>query len=102
MRIDPPDEQPWLILGDFNLIRSPHEKNNGNFHAREAAAFNDTINTLALTELPLLDRQFTWTNNRDNPVLIRLDRAFVNIAWNAAFLTHTCHPCHDLPPITCP
>lgn len=68
-QIAPPNSEPCLIVGDFNLIRYPHEKNNNNFHAQEAAAFNDAINSLALIELPLLDRRFTWSNNRENPVL---------------------------------
>lgn len=30
--IAPPENTPWLVVGDFNLIRFPHEKNNDNFH----------------------------------------------------------------------
>uniref|UniRef100_A0A0E0D6M1 Uncharacterized protein n=1 Tax=Oryza meridionalis TaxID=40149 RepID=A0A0E0D6M1_9ORYZ len=76
---------PWLLVGDFNLIRSPSEKNNDNFHASLAAKFNGVLDCLALLELPLLDRLFTWTNKRDSPVLARLDRAFINIEWNNSF-----------------
>jgi hypothetical protein len=43
------------------------------------------INSLALFELPLLDRRFTWSNSQDTPVLARLDRAFFNQDWNLAF-----------------
>jgi exonuclease III len=73
---------PWMIVGDFNLLRAPSDKNNSNFNASLASSFNDAIRTLALFELPLLDRRYTWTNRRDSPVLARLDRALFNHAWN--------------------
>lgn len=79
------DQTPWLIVGDFNLIRFSHEKNKRSFRQREAGAFNSTINALALIELPLLDRRFTWSNKRASPTLERLDRAFFNLAWNNVF-----------------
>ncbi|KAK1677030.1 hypothetical protein QYE76_037878 [Lolium multiflorum] len=43
------------------------------------------INTLGLIELPLRDRQFTWSNKRATPTLIRLDRVFINHAWNVRY-----------------
>lgn len=46
---------PKLILGDFNLTRSPTDKNNANFSLVEATMFNDTINELGLMEILLLD-----------------------------------------------
>jgi len=52
----------WVVLGDFNLIRSPDDRSNGNFNHQEAAWFNDAIEAMALQELPLLDMQFTWSN----------------------------------------
>lgn len=80
-QIEPPPESPWLLIEDFNLIiRFPNEKNNNNFRRCEADAFNDTIDHLALLELPLLDRQFTWSNKRTSPTLVRLDRVLINLA----------------------
>nr|XP_020167362.2 uncharacterized protein LOC109752860 [Aegilops tauschii subsp. strangulata] len=76
---------PWLVLGDFNLIRFPHEKNNNRFDASRAAVFNSLVNSLALHELALLDRLFTWTNRRDPPTLARLDHVFFDHAWDVAF-----------------
>lgn len=78
-----PSNTPWLICGDFNMIRYAHEKNN-NFRQSEAEAFNDCINDLNLIELPLLDRLYTWSNKRSTPTLERLDRAFINLAWDEA------------------
>jgi hypothetical protein len=81
--IAPTDGVLWLLCGDFNMIRFAHEKNNDNFRPWEADAFNDTINDLSLIELPLVDRQFTWSNRRASPTLERIDRAFINLAWDA-------------------
>jgi hypothetical protein len=67
---------PCLILGDFNLIRSPSEKNSPNFNQGLADTFNALINVLALFELPLLDRLFTWSNAQAQPILVRLNRVF--------------------------
>ena len=47
--------------------------------------FNSTIDNLCLLEIPLLDRLFTWTNNQQNHILVRLDQALVNTAWNVCF-----------------
>jgi exonuclease III len=82
---DPGDATPWIIAGDFNLTRDPLDRNNDNFSPANASLFNDCINDLALIELPLRDRQFTWSNRREIPTLIRLERIFINNSWNALF-----------------
>lgn len=68
------------------MIRYAYEKNNDNFRHNEAESFNDTIHDLCLIELPLLDRQYTWSNRRASPTLVRIDRAFINLAWDALLL----------------
>lgn len=83
--LDPADDTPWIIMGDFNLIRHPHDKNNENFSSSEAAMFNNAIHSLALLEIPLVDRAYTWYNKRDQSTLVRLDRVFVNLAWDSIF-----------------
>uniref|UniRef100_A0ACD5XYD0 Uncharacterized protein n=1 Tax=Avena sativa TaxID=4498 RepID=A0ACD5XYD0_AVESA len=76
---------PWLVFGDFNMILSPSDRSNSNFNGAEADRFNQMIDSLSLIEIPLLDRLFTWSNNRIAPTLCRLDRAFVSIDWNLVF-----------------
>lgn len=68
----------WLVIGDFNLTRAPEDKNTAHFEHRLAAKFNTTVDSLALLELPLLDRLYTWSNKRAVPKLARLDQAFMN------------------------
>lgn len=55
----PPDEIAWLIIGDFNLTRSPANKNTSNFNWSLDDKFNNAIGEKALIELPLLDRLYT-------------------------------------------
>lgn len=76
---------PWLLLGEFNLVRLPFEKSSANFDAVEAAWFDSTINSMALQELPLLDRWFTWSNHQEHPILAKLDRFMVSTEWSAVF-----------------
>ncbi len=65
----------------FNLTRDPGNKNNDNFAANLAYAYNDTNNSLSLFELPLPDKLYTRSNKREILVLALLDRAFINY-WN--------------------
>jgi len=76
---------PWIVMGDFNLTRTPVDKNNDHFKAAEANGFNDLINSLCLIEIPLSDRAYTWSNKREETTLVRLDRCFVNVEWDDIF-----------------
>lgn len=50
---------PWVVIGDFNLLRSTEEKNTDNINNSLTTAFNDAIDQLQLMEIPLLGRSFT-------------------------------------------
>lgn len=76
---------PWLIVGDFNFTRGVEDRNNSTTHNMLTAAFNNSIETLALLELPLLDPLFTWSNNQNQRILTRLDRAFLNVDFSTNF-----------------
>ncbi|KAF8656102.1 hypothetical protein HU200_060808 [Digitaria exilis] len=80
---------PWLIFGDFNLTRVAEDKNTENFSNAAPEAFNDIIDELLLNDLPLLDHRFTWSNGQDNPTLVRLDRALINVPWGQALFNST-------------
>ena len=88
---------PLAVIGDFNLIRAPKDKSNNNL-------FNDFINGSGLIEVPLLDRQFTWSNNQNPPIMARLDRLLVNSDWSLALpdstLTSTWRPLPKLRVVT--
>jgi hypothetical protein len=69
-----PEHNRWLILGGTNLIYQAEDKNNSNLNRRLMGVFRATINHLRLKEIKLNGRRFTWSNQRDNPTLTRIDR----------------------------
>lgn len=72
---------PWLIMGDFNLIYKASDKNNLNLNRRLMGKFRAALDTCELMETCLQNWRFTWSNERENPTLVRLDRAFCNADW---------------------
>jgi exonuclease III len=76
---------PWILLGDFNLVRQPSDKNNGQINSTLANAFNSTILQLCVSEIELSDRLYTWSNLQPFPILARLDRVFTNNDLNSLF-----------------
>lgn len=74
--IKPPPGTPWLILGDFNLIYKASDKNILNLNHRLMGKFRTALDECELMEICLQNRKFTWSNERENPTLVRLDRAF--------------------------
>jgi hypothetical protein len=56
------------------------------------------LDHLALVEVPLLDRLYTWSSKRDAPTLSRIDRVLANNAQPSP--TPPSHLSHALPQIT--
>jgi hypothetical protein len=50
---------PWDIIGDLSLTWDPRDKSNDAFNATKDIIFNNTIDTLALMEISLLDKAYT-------------------------------------------
>jgi hypothetical protein len=57
-----PDNQSWIIVGDFNLIRRAENRNKPGGDSYMMMAFNEAISKLGIIELPLSGQKFTWTN----------------------------------------
>lgn len=76
--IDMLDDEYWMIVGDFNLIRKPDDRNKPGGNILEMLAFNAAISRLRLVELPLKGCKYTWTNKQHNPLLERLDWFFTS------------------------
>jgi len=79
----------WMICGDFNIIYKAEDKNNGRLHRRMMGRFRRLINDLALQDLCLKGRRFTWSSERDSPTLERLDRVLVSDDWLDVFPDHS-------------
>jgi hypothetical protein len=76
---------PWMIAGDFNLIYKDEDKNNTNYNRAMMGRFRRFINDLALKDIPLHGRKYTWSNHQDSPTLVRLDRVLCSVDWEDRF-----------------
>ncbi|XP_073363230.1 uncharacterized protein [Aegilops tauschii subsp. strangulata] len=87
----PPCGELWLALGDFNQIYRARDKNKRNVNRRRIARFWTTLQSCDLKEIHLQNRRFTWSNERSNPTLCKLDSFLCNAEWDIQFGTHILH-----------
>ena len=80
-----PCSDNWLILGDFNFIRSVENRNKPGANMNDIFLFNDIISHLGLQEIPVKGRAYTWSNMQDNPLLEQLDWFFTSPAWTLKY-----------------
>ena len=71
-----PSDEHWLLLGDFNFIRSLDNRNQPGGDINGIFLFNEVIGHLGLLELPIKGRSFTWSNMQQIPLLEQLDWFF--------------------------
>jgi hypothetical protein len=76
-----PIDANWLILGDFNFIRSQDNRNMRGGDLNDMFLFNEIIGHLGLLELQLKGRKFTWSNKQNIPLLEQLDWFFTSSNW---------------------
>lgn len=76
---------PWVVFGDSNLIYREEDKNNPNINRAMMGRFRRCIGYTALKEIPLVGHKYTWSNERDNPTLVKLDRVFCSADWEDMF-----------------
>lgn len=95
--IQMPDSIDWLVLGDFNLIRSLENRNKPGGNISEIFLFNEAISYLGLNEIPLQGRKFTWSNMQPPPLLEKLDWIFSSASWTLAY-PNTSVKALDMPP----
>ena len=74
-----------MIAGDFNLIYKDEDKNNANYNRAMMGRFRRFINDMALKEVPLHGRKYTWSNQQDSPILVKLDRVLCSVDWEDKF-----------------
>lgn len=89
--INPGNSSKRLVVGDFNITYKATDKNNANLNLRQMRIFKETLNACELKEITLQNRRYTWSNEQDNPTLVKLDRFFCNPSWDTAFEKHLLH-----------
>ncbi|KAL0347780.1 UNVERIFIED_CONTAM: hypothetical protein Scaly_1794000 [Sesamum calycinum] len=93
LELGQPMNMPWLILGDFNCVKSPTEKQLGVTPTwYELKDFADCCLSLGLNDAPTTGCYFTWySNSESNPVWCKLDRVLFNNEWLEAGLRCNVH-----------
>ena len=83
--ISKPEEVDWHLVGDFNLMRCPANRNKPGGDITQMVMFNEAISALGLVELPLLGRQCTWSNKQFELLLVCLDWFFTSNSWTLSY-----------------
>ncbi|KAL3529793.1 hypothetical protein ACH5RR_009115 [Cinchona calisaya] len=75
--------QPWLLIGDFNIIRSCKEKIGGKGFKFAAMDFNNYLESLDVEDIPAQGFFFTRCNQKEygSRIYSKLDRMLMNGAW---------------------
>ncbi|KAI9083412.1 hypothetical protein K1719_034626 [Acacia pycnantha] len=81
--------EPWLLVGDYNDIKSPLEqKGGGRVNEARCRGFNSWIQNCNLIDLQASGPFFTWKGPQWEGlerVYKRLDRCLCNVAWQTQF-----------------
>jgi hypothetical protein len=83
--LDIPIHDNWLLIGDFNFMRSVDNRNKPGADMADIFLFNNIISHLGLLELPLKGRRFTWSNMQATPLMEQLDWFFTTCEWTLRF-----------------
>ncbi|XP_035544614.1 uncharacterized protein LOC118348003 [Juglans regia] len=79
---------PWIVMGDFNIIREDRERVGGCPRAAQAMDdFNLCIDQCGLVELNYHGNPLSWCNGQEGIARkwVRLDRVLMNVAFSARF-----------------
>ena len=80
-------DSPWLVMGDFNAIRSPSEHSGGSLAwASWKEDLGCCLDSAGLTDVQFSGCRFTWNNKQvASPIWRKLDRAVANTSWECIF-----------------
>lgn len=76
---------PYIVSGDFNILRHNEEKNKKMHRSKSTDLFNSIINTLGLREIYMSEGKYSWANNQSHPTLEKLDRVLMSNSWEEMF-----------------
>lgn len=66
--------QPWVIVGDFNVVRFEAEKEGNARSTRAMREFSRLIDDLSLLDPPLHGGKYTWFRGGNSTCASRIDR----------------------------
>jgi hypothetical protein len=72
-------------VGDFNLIYKDEDKSNSNYIRAMMGHFRKLIDGLWLKEVPLHAQKYTWSNQQEAEILVKLNRVLCSVDWEDLF-----------------
>ena len=69
---------PYIVGGDFNILRHSGEKNKKTPLSHFSDVFNSVIHLLGLREIIMSGGLYTWSNKQEHPTLEKLDRVLMS------------------------
>lgn len=78
-------EGPWVVCGDFNVIRYPSERTNCSSINGAMSEFSDCIEKVELIDPPLFGGSFTWRRGENHTTASRIDRIMYSAQWEELF-----------------
>lgn len=76
------DDVDWLIVGDFNYIRYPHNRSREGGNINDMLSFNEAIK----------GKKITWSNMQEAPLIEKLDWCFTSEAWTLKYPATFAYP----------
>jgi endonuclease/exonuclease/phosphatase family metal-dependent hydrolase len=73
------------ILHDFNATLNIQDRSNRSYPLHHTRAFKALIDSIGVIDLPLYDRNYTWSNGRELSSFVRLDRFLISTTWSTTF-----------------
>ncbi|GKU92853.1 hypothetical protein SLEP1_g6524 [Rubroshorea leprosula] len=71
------EEGRWMIVGDFNVVRSPNERKGRIGETQDMREFDDFVVSTGLVDIQLANRRFTWYQP-DGSSMSQLDRVLMS------------------------
>jgi exonuclease III len=81
------NKDPFIVGGDFNIMRYMSDKNKRFSPSRFSGILNIIINTNDLRKIHISGGDYTWSNNHLNPTLKKLDMILMSREWEIMFPT---------------